>query len=126
MLNSPVNSIRDSEIAEAPSGAHGIAKKSSGALSDEPVNLIMDRLGPVLVLIGILSGGFLGLLEASGSGIIASVFGPGFGLHGSGVLVYVMSSFAYGCIGGIVGLAVGLAVDTIIRIVLGVGSLVSN
>ena len=88
-------------------------------LSSDPVNKIMDRVGPLCVLIGILSGAFLGLQEALGGGLIASIFGPGFGLHGTGALVYVMSVFAYGIIGGILGLAFGLVVNFVLRILMG-------
>jgi hypothetical protein len=118
-----VNSVRESELRELPSGpANGVAKKSKGALSDDPVNLIMDRLGPAIVLISILTFAFLGLLEAAGSGIIESIIGPGFGLHGHGVLVYVMSIFAFGCIGGILGLIVALLVNAVLSIAIGLGS----
>jgi len=123
LLNSPVSSVRESEPRELPSGpVNGLPKKSKGALSDDPVNLIMDRLGPAIVLLGILICAFLGLLEAAGSGIIESIIGPGFGLHGKGVLVYVMSIFAFGCIGGILGLITALLVNAVLSIVIGLGS----
>ena len=122
-MNSPVNSVRESELSELPNGpANGLAKRSKGALSDDPVNLIMDRLGPAIVLLSILTCAFLGLLEAAGSGIIESIIGPGFGLHGSGVLVYVMSIFAFGCIGGILGTIVALLVNAVLSIAIGFGS----
>ena len=117
MLDSPLNSIRESELGDLPSGpANGLAKKTKGALSDDPVNLIMDTLGPGIVLTCILGGAFFGLGEAAGSGIVESLFGPGFGLHGQGTLVYVMSMFAFSCIGGILGMITALVVNTVLSI----------
>ncbi len=82
----------------------------------------MDWVGPAIVLAGILIMAFLGILEASGSGFIESIIGPGFGLHGHGVLVYVMSMFAFGCIGGILGMIVALLVNAVLSIMMAIGS----
>jgi predicted PurR-regulated permease PerM len=50
------------------------------------------------------------------------MIGPGFGLHGSGVLVYIMSIFAFGCIGGILGMIVALLVNAVLSIAIVLGS----
>ena len=97
----------------------GAGRRRKVPLSSDPVNKIMDRIGPLCVLLGILGGAFLGLQEALGGGLIASILGPQFGLHGTGALVYIMSVFAYGVIGGILGLAFGLVVNFILRILMG-------
>ena len=116
-MNSPVNTIRESGLGEVPGGpANDLAKKTKGALSDDPVNLIMDTLGPGIVLTCILGGAFFGLGEAAGSGIVEALFGPGFGLHGQGTLVYVMSMFAFSCIGGILGMITALVVNAVLSI----------
>ncbi len=107
------------EIRSVP--VNGV-EDSKGALSDNPVNRIMDRLGPAIVLTSILTLAFMGFLEASGSGFIESIIGPGFGLHGHGALVYVMSVFAYGCIGGILGMIAALLVNAVLSIAVATGS----
>ncbi len=119
-MNNPTI-IREDEERDLRRPSVGV-EDSKAALSDNPVNRIMDRLGPTIVFISILTLAFLGFLEASGSGFIESIIGPGFGLHGHGVLVYVMSIFAYGCIGGIIGLIAALLVNAVLSVVVALGS----
>ena len=117
-MNNPATVIRGDEAREMIGSPVNGVEDSKGALSDNPVNRIMDKVGPAIVLLFILTGAFLGLLEAGGSGLIESIIGPGFGLHGTGTLVYVMSMFAFGCIGGILGLIVALIVNAVLNIVM--------
>lgn len=122
MLNNQATIVREDEAREILRSA-GV-EESKAALSDNPVNKIMDTLGPAIVLVGILSGALFGLGEAAGSSIMESVFGPGFGLHGHGALVYIMSMFAFACIGGILGMIIALVVNAVLSITIGLhGSL---
>ncbi len=120
MLNNPTIIREDKERDILRPSAR--VEDSKAPLSDNPVNRIMDRVGPAIVLAGILTLAFLGFLEAAGSGFIESIIGPGFGLHGHGVLVYVMSIFAYGCIGGILGMFAALFVNAVLSILMAIAS----
>jgi hypothetical protein len=113
VLDNQATIIREDEAREILRSA-GV--EDSKALSDNPVNKIMDTLGPAIVLFGILSGALFGLGEAAGSGIMESIIGPGFGLHGTGALVYIMSMFAFACIGGILGMFIALIVNAVLSI----------
>ncbi len=121
MLNNQATIIREEEAREILRSTGNGVEDSKAPLSDNPVNRIMDRVGPAIVLLGILTFAFLGFLEAAGSGFIESVIGPGFGLHGHGALVYIMSIFAYGCIGGIIGLISALFVNAVLSIATNLG-----
>lgn len=119
MLDNPARTIRAEEARTLLATGNGV--EDSKALSDDPVNRIMDRLGPIIVGIFILAGASLGLAEASGFRFVESILGPGFGLHGTGVLVYVMSGFAYACFGGIAGMIVALAVNAVLSVIIAIG-----
>ena len=114
VLDNQATIIREDEAREIFRSA-GV-EDSKAALSDDPVNKIMDTLGPAIVLFGILSGALFGFGEAAGSGILESIFGPGFGLHGAGALVYIMSMFAFACIGGILGMFIALIVNAVLSV----------
>jgi len=114
VLDNRATIIREDEAREILRSA-GV-EDSKAPLSDDPVNKIMDTLGPAILLFGILSGALFGLGEAAGSGIMESIIGPGFGLHGTGALVYIMSMFAFACIGGILGMIIALIVNAVLSI----------
>jgi hypothetical protein len=119
VLNNPARMVGNDETSSLAGNGGGV--EDSKALSDDPVNKIMDRLGPIIVGLFILAGITLGLAEASGFHLIESILGPGFGLHGTGALVYVMSGFAYACFGGIAGMIVALAVNAVLSVIIAIG-----